>query len=93
MVVCRKLGEGQMSFIEELAKFREERRKQLPSDIRSAIDRFVNDLERSGVDLRAARVGEPAPDFVLPNQAGRTIALRSLLGQGPLVVVFYRGGW
>ncbi len=37
--------------------------------------------------------GEPAPDFELPDQLGRTVSLRDLRAAGPVVAVFYRGDW
>jgi peroxiredoxin len=56
-------------------------------------------MEQAARDLEAAmpepglRVGEPAPDFVLPNANGREVRLTDLLAQGPVVLVFYRGAW
>ena len=37
-------------------------------------------------------VGTTAPDFTLPDEAGRPFALASLRGS-PAVLVFYRGSW
>ena len=37
------------------------------------------------------RKGAAAPDFTLPDQQGRDIALRDLLARGPLVLFFYPG--
>ncbi len=39
------------------------------------------------------RVGDMAPDFVLPNQHGRMMRLSELLDYGPVAVLFVRGGW
>lgn len=36
---------------------------------------------------------QKAPDFQLKNQEGRSVRLRSLTRQGPVLVVFYRGSW
>ena len=41
----------------------------------------------------ALGLGEPAPNFDLPNQNGQATSLFSLLGKGPVVVTFYRGSW
>src|SRR5262245_20363774 len=41
----------------------------------------------------ALRVGERAPDFALPDAAGRTVALADYRGKKPVVLVFYRGYW
>ena len=42
---------------------------------------------------RALGVGETAPDFALPNAAGRDVRLSDLLARGPVVLTFYRGAW
>lgn len=34
-----------------------------------------------------------APDFSLPDEHGRPVHLRDLLGQGPVLLLFYRGDW
>jgi peroxiredoxin len=38
-------------------------------------------------------VGENVGDFALPDADGRSVRLSSLLSNGPVVVVFYRGEW
>jgi peroxiredoxin len=37
--------------------------------------------------------GDPAPDFALKDPHGRIHALRDYTARGPVLVVFYRGGW
>jgi cytochrome oxidase Cu insertion factor (SCO1/SenC/PrrC family) len=39
------------------------------------------------------RVGERAPDFTLPDAAGRPVTLADYRGRQPVVLVFYRGYW
>ncbi|WP_133512656.1 peroxiredoxin-like family protein [Candidatus Thiosymbion oneisti] len=39
------------------------------------------------------KVGDKAPDFSLPNAFGRQVRLADLLGQGAVVLTFYRGAW
>jgi cytochrome oxidase Cu insertion factor (SCO1/SenC/PrrC family) len=41
----------------------------------------------------AVRVGQPAPDFSLPDAKGAPVTLASFRGRSPVVVVFYRGYW
>jgi NAD(P)-dependent dehydrogenase (short-subunit alcohol dehydrogenase family) len=63
--------------------------------------RFVGDGCRngspSGLRDRApgaqVKPGALAPDFMLPDAQGRCVRLQTLLRQGPVVLVFYRGGW
>ena len=39
------------------------------------------------------RIGEPAPDFTLPDATGRPVSLAEFRGKKPVVLVFYRGYW
>jgi peroxiredoxin len=38
-------------------------------------------------------VGQPAPDFALPDADGKVWELAEMVADGPAVVVFYRGYW
>lgn len=38
-------------------------------------------------------VGQPVPDFTLPDAAGRPVTLSDYRGKKPVVLVFYRGYW
>ena len=44
-------------------------------------------------DAAILKVGDYAPDFVLPNAYGEPRKLSTLLEQGHIVLSFYRGGW
>jgi cytochrome oxidase Cu insertion factor (SCO1/SenC/PrrC family) len=50
-------------------------------------------LARVPATATALKVGEPAPDFTLPDAAGGSVSLASFRGQAPVVLVFYRGYW
>jgi hypothetical protein len=39
------------------------------------------------------RVGDPAPDFTLPDASGRPVSLADYRGRKPVILVFYRGYW
>ncbi|MFV1983096.1 MAG: peroxiredoxin-like family protein [Thiohalomonadales bacterium] len=39
------------------------------------------------------KVGDKAPDFKLKNAFGKEVKLSSLNKKGPVILVFYRGGW
>jgi peroxiredoxin len=64
----------------------------IPDAIRSRIDAGVADIDSSGIAPGLA-VGDHAPNFTLPDALGQHVTLADLLGQGPVVVVFYRGEW
>ena len=53
----------------------------------------IEELRASFALDRSIRTGEQAPEFTLPGQRGKGVSLATLLGSGPAVVTFYRGGW
>src|SRR5215472_10017196 len=56
-----------------------------------AVDRLVERIHKNGGGENAPRPGEPMPPFVLPDETGRLVSLQSLLAQGPIAVMFFRG--
>lgn len=50
-------------------------------------------LRATGIEQQALNVGDLVPPLSMPDALGRTVDLHELWQQGPLVVVFYRGGW
>jgi len=64
-----------------------------PADVVATMHRAVEELRASGAANRVLKVGDRAPEFVLPNSAEQPIDSRALLAKGPLVVTFYRGRW
>ena len=53
----------------------------------------TTDLKATGIESRALQVGDAAPDVTLPDASGRSVRLAELWQRGPLVLIFYRGGW
>ena len=58
-----------------------------------AVDRLVARLHENGGGDSAPRPGEVMPPFLLPDETGRLVSLKSLLSTGPVAVMFYRGHW
>lgn len=56
-------------------------------------DNFIAGLRERGAGEAAPRLGDRLDAFVLPNSMGRHVALADLLGSGPIVLSFMRGGW
>lgn len=50
-------------------------------------------LRATGIEAAALRVGAELPALTLPDATGKPVDLKALNASGPLVVVFYRGGW
>jgi peroxiredoxin len=46
-----------------------------------------------GAPEDAVRAGDLLADFTLPDATGTPVSLSELVGDGPAVLVFYRGGW
>jgi len=58
-----------------------------------AVDRLVVRLNENGGGENAPRPGEVMPPFLLPDETGWLVSLKSLLDHGPVAVMFYRGHW
>ena len=58
-----------------------------------AVDRLVARLNENGGGENAPRPGEVMPPFLLPDETGRLVSLKSLIDNGPVAVMFYRGHW
>lgn len=58
-----------------------------------AVDRLVARLGENGGGENAPHPGEEMPPFLLPDEKGRLVSLPSLLAQGPVAVMFFRGHW
>jgi peroxiredoxin len=65
----------------------------IPQAALTIMDAEISRLAASGLAARALKVGDPAPDFILPDAQGEPVRLRALLDKGPVLLVFYRGGW
>ena len=50
-------------------------------------------LARVPATATALKIGEPAPDFTLPDATGASVSLASFRDRTPVVLVFYRGYW
>jgi len=76
---------------------REEMSQAMAAEVPAGLlDGFAAEAGRlDGIDFlaRAPQVGEPAPEFALPDQLGEEVRLSGLLGDGPVVLLFYRGEW
>ena len=67
--------------------------RELNQPFAEAVDRLVERLQGVSAGATAPGVGEPMPEFVLPDESGHLVSLSRLLGAGPLIVAFRRGHW
>jgi peroxiredoxin len=50
-------------------------------------------IETGGTVPKGLKAGDKAPDFTGYDQTGKQVELKKLLGQGPVILFFYRGKW
>lgn len=82
-----------MTLSQELANYRQQFLGQVDAPTLATMNQATNDLTNSGILDQTLKVGNPAPNFILPNAHGKSVNLQKYLKQGPVVVSFYRGGW
>jgi hypothetical protein len=82
-----------MTLEERLSQIKAAVKARIPPEIHAIMRRAVEEVRASGVLGRVPKVGDRAPNFTLPNQAGQLVALQDRLARGPVVVSFFRGRW
>jgi peroxiredoxin len=78
---------------EQLAEFKAGFKQRATPERVATMEAATGQLRDSGIEQRARRKGDRAPDVLLRDEQGRLVQLSSLWKLGPLVIVFYRGGW
>jgi hypothetical protein len=64
-----------------------------PREAIETMHRATAELQASGLENKALKVGDRAPEFSLFNQDHVQVNSADLLRRGPLVVSFFRGHW
>lgn len=82
-----------MTLAEELSSFKENFIARVDPARLATIEAHIERARSDGIAANALSVGAVAPAFSLSNQSGRTVSLREVIETGPVIVVFYRGGW
>jgi hypothetical protein len=65
----------------------------VPREAIEMMHRATAELKASGIEDRALKVGDRAPNFTLFNQDHVQVASTNLPREGPLVISFFRGHW
>ena len=63
-----------------------------PARYQAMMEELATRLRRTALE-GVLKTGDMMPDFVLPTSNGALLFAGDLLAEGPLVVVFFRGGW
>jgi hypothetical protein len=89
---CNKGGVN-MSLKDKLDRLKEGFKSKAPQDAQEIMHRATKNLKNSGIMDHVVKVGDKAPDFTLKNTEGQDLGLHTLLSDGPVVLIFYRGKW
>jgi peroxiredoxin len=82
-----------MAMKTELESYTNELIREVGDDAKSLFAGQIGQARAYGIPDQSLRVGAKAPLFSLPSATGEVIDLGRLLQDGPVVLVFYRGGW
>jgi peroxiredoxin len=85
-------NEQSLSLNQKLAAFRAKDERRFPQ-FAEAYDRLVAHLDALTQGRVGPPIGDQMPDFLLPDQNGTLLSLRSMLSRGPVVISFNRGHW
>ncbi|SFJ32297.1 Peroxiredoxin [Paenibacillus sp. UNC496MF] len=83
---------GNPSLTEQLEAAAQEFKANSPMEAQIKMGQMIEELQKSGV-ASGKQPGEKAADFKLTNALDRELVLFEELAKGPVVLVFYRGGW
>ncbi|BAX78705.1 peroxiredoxin-like family protein [Labilibaculum antarcticum] len=72
---------------------REEFTKAAPEEVKKAYAEGIDAVKNSGILEKALNIGDKVPDFTLNNQMSKPVTLYNELKKGPVILVWYRGGW
>ena len=65
----------------------------LPATASQTIDAGIAAVHAADLTQHSLPAGQTAPNFTLPDATNQLVSLATLLGSGPVVLVFYRGNW
>ncbi len=78
---------------EQLEKYKANFLATAPKEKIQAYENGIDLLDRTGIVDTAKKEGDQAPDFSLPADDGGTVTLSEMLNQGPVLLLWFRGGW
>ena len=82
-----------MNLQEALQAKRNQFQSTAPKEILEIMGGALKKLKASGIEDRALKEGDTAPDFTLKNTEGQSVRLQDALKNGLVVLGFYRGRW
>lgn len=82
-----------LSIREQSDQLKEAAGEHLPADVLAVFDRSIQGFRDQGIPAGAIRPAQRLAPFTLDDATGTPISLDQLVSAGPVVLVFYRGGW
>ena len=82
-----------MKTLKEQTDAKIESGRQANPKFMNGVDAAIQNAKEFEQGANALKVGQQAIAFELPNQEGKLVSLKNLIGNGPVVVTFYRGEW
>jgi hypothetical protein len=90
---CKSKEACMTTLQEQLNSIKAKGAAMMTPEVSAAMKKGFEKLQPSKLLENTLKVGDTAPDFVLPNGEGKMIDSETLRSQGPLVILFYRGKW
>lgn len=81
------------SLTAQLAEYQAGFKDRVTPDIVAMMEKATADLRASSIEAHALKTGAALPDLQLLDAKGQSVSLTALNANGPLIIVFYRGGW
>ncbi len=81
------------SLTDQLAAYKTGFKQRAAPERVAMMEAATADLRATGIEARALQVGDTVPDLTLPDALNKPVSLSALWQRGPLVLIFYRGGW
>lgn len=66
---------------------------RMPAEMLKTFSEAIETVRETGIEANAKNVGDMAPDATLDGWDGNSVTLSNLWKQGPVVLMWYRGGW
>lgn len=84
---------SEMKLQDELNTLKNKFEATAPEDKKQKYKEGLEGVKNSGVLDKAINVGDKAPNFTLKNALNKSVTLYDELKKGPVVLIWYRGGW
>jgi peroxiredoxin len=84
---------SKMTLTDQLALMQKQSSEKVPPEAAKTMKDATDKLRAEQLAEKALKKGQKMPDFSLPDAKGKTVTLKGLLKNGPVIVTFYRGSW